>query len=216
MDYLIEGNRGGSAISAAGKNVVILGGGDTGSDCLGTVLRQGAKSVHQFEILPRPPAARDTSTPWPMWPLQLRSSHAHEEGGVRDWSLSTEEFLGKDGRVTGLRARQVSLSGGKFVPVAGAPGVELACDLVLIAAGFTGPVRAGLLEELGVSLSSRGNVVVDESFMTSVPGVFASGDTTRGASLIVWAIAEGRRMAAGMDAYVSALARPSAYGEAPV
>ncbi len=206
MDYLIEGNRAtggapgqgaGPAITAAGKNVVILGGGDTGSDCLGTVLRQGAKSVHQFEILPRPPAARDSSTPWPLWPLQLRTSHAHEEGGMRDWSLSTEEFLGKDGRVTGLRARQVSMVGGKFAPVSGAPGVELACELVLIAAGFTGAVSAGLLDELGVKLSDRGNVAVDERFMTSVPGIFSSGDATRGASLIVWAIAEGRRMAAG-------------------
>ena len=167
MDYLIQGNRacagdGAPTISAQGKNVVILGGGDTGSDCLGTVHRQGAKSVHQFEILPRPPSTRDSSTPWPLWPMQLRSSHAHEEGGARDWSLSTEEFLGQAGHVTGLRAKQVALQGGHFVPVAGAPGYELACELVLIAAGFTGAVRPGLVEELGVKLSDRGNIIVNE------------------------------------------------------
>ena len=208
MEYLLEGNRavatgGEPAISARGKAVVILGGGDTGSDCLGTALRQGARSVHQFEILARPPEARDASTPWPLWPLQLRSSHAHEEGGIRDWNLSTTAFEGAEGRVRKLRAQRVSLREGRFTPVAGVPEAFLDAELVLLAMGFAGPERPGLIQELGVTLTPRGAVAVDDNWMTSRPGVFAAGDAARGASLIVWAIAEGRKMAASVDAYIS-------------
>jgi glutamate synthase (NADPH/NADH) small chain len=199
MDYLIEGNRtragdalAGTPMTAQGKNVIIIGGGDTGSDCLGTAHRQGALSIRQFEILAKPPEQRDTSTPWPDWPLQLRSSHAHEEGGKRQWRISTEEFLGKDGEVVGLRARHLDDGDIVDVPV----------ELVLLAAGFTGVVASPMLRDLGVDLTPRGTIRIDERFMTTAPGVFASGDAARGASLIVWAIAEGRKMAEGIDSYL--------------
>jgi glutamate synthase (NADPH/NADH) small chain len=214
MDYLTQQNKinaGDSIdpaqkISARGKRVVIIGGGDTGSDCLGTAHRQGAKEIHQFELLPQPPPDRASSTPWPLWPMMLRSSHAHEEGCQREWSVSTLRFSGKDGRVGRLHAIRVEMktdAAGRtqFVEM---PGTEfdLDADLVLLAMGFTGPVKEGMLTDLGVKLDPRGNVAVDENQMTSVEGVFAAGDMKRGASLIVWAIREGRDAARGMDRYL--------------
>ncbi|BBX99077.1 glutamate synthase subunit beta [Mycobacterium lacus] len=188
-------------ITAKGKKVVIIGGGDTGADCLGTVHRQGAISVHQFEIMPRPPDARAESTPWPTYPLMYRVSAAHEEGGERVFSVNTEEFIGQDGHVRGLKAHEVTMCDGKFVKVEGSD-FELEADLVLLAMGFVGPERAGLLTDLGVKLTDRGNVARGENFDTSVPGVFVAGDMGRGQSLIVWAIAEGRAAAAGVDRYL--------------
>jgi glutamate synthase (NADPH/NADH) small chain len=181
-------------ILATGKRVIIIGGGDTGADCLGTTLRQQPKSVRQFEIMPKPPLERAASTPWPMWPLQLRTESSHEEGGIRDWSIATAGFDGNaDGNVTALRAVRVGPPP-NFEPV---PGSEFTveADLVLIAMGFTGPSKTGLLDSLGVALDSRGNVSTDALCMTSVPGVFAAGDMRRGQSLVVWAIAEGRKAA---------------------
>jgi len=206
-----QGDLAESPISAEGKRVVIIGGGDTGADCLGTSHRQGAASVHQFEILPRPPAARAVDNPWPTWPLILRSSSAHEEGGERVFAVNTERFVDDGhGNVAALRAHQVELIDGRFTPV---PGTEfdLPCELVLLAMGFVGPERAGLLTELGVGFSDRGNVARDDTFATSVPGVFVAGDMGRGQSLIVWAIAEGRSAAAAVDRYLmgeSALPAP--------
>ncbi len=188
-------------LTAKGKKVVIIGGGDTGSDCLGTAHRQGCVEVHQFELLPEPPPERAESTPWPLWPMQLRTSHAHEEGCDRQWSVSTTKFSGHDGHVTRLHANRVAFEKGKFIPMPNTD-FELETDLVLLAMGFTGPVRNGLLDNLGVKYDARGNVAVDENYMSSVEGVFAGGDVKRGASLIVWAIAEGRKMAAGVDTYL--------------
>src|SRR5215469_6609483 len=191
------------AILAGGKRVVIIGGGDTGADCLGTSHRQGAASVHQFELLPKPPDERAASTPWPLWPMQLRVESSHEEGGIRDWSASTTHFTGDEqGRVRQLHAVRVGPPP-KFEPI---PGTEftLDADLVLLAMGFLGPVKNGLLEQLGISLDARGNVATDDRHMTSVPGIFAAGDMRRGQSLVVWAIAEGRKAAAGIDAYLAA------------
>jgi glutamate synthase (NADPH/NADH) small chain len=208
MEYLPVSNRavtGGTepAISAQGRHVVIIGGGDTGADCLGTAHRQGAASVTQLEIMPRPPQARPQAQPWPTYPMIYRVSSAHEEGGERVYSVSTQEFLaGADGRVRALRLVEVEFSGGRFQPVQGTER-ELECDLVLLAMGFTGADRAGLLEDLGVAMDARGNVARDGSFATSVPGVFAAGDMGRGQSLIVWAIAEGRSAAAAVDAYLT-------------
>jgi len=191
------------SILATGRNVVIIGGGDTGADCLGTSLRQGAASVRQFEIMPKPPATRSELTPWPLWPLQLRTETSHEEGGTREWSLNTVRFEGDaDGNVARLHAVQVGPPP-KFEPIAGTETV-IEADLVLLAMGFTGPVRNGLLEQLGVTLDGRGNVSTDARSMTSVEGVFAAGDMRRGQSLVVWAIAEGRAAAAGVNAYLSA------------
>jgi glutamate synthase (NADPH/NADH) small chain len=207
MEYLPASNRavtGGTApaISAQGRHVVIIGGGDTGADCLGTAHRQGAASVTQLEIMPRPPQTRPQAQPWPTYPMIYRVSSAHEEGGERVYSVSTQEFLsGGDGRVRALRLVEVEFSGGRFQPVPGTER-ELECDLVLLAMGFTGADRAGLLEDLGVAMDPRGNVARDGSFATSVPGVFAAGDMGRGQSLIVWAIAEGRSAAAAVDAYL--------------
>ena len=193
-------------ITAKGKQVVIIGGGDTGADCLGTVHRQGARSVHQFELLPRPPDERAPDNPWPQWPNVFRVSGAHEEGGERIYSISTQRFVGDaQGRVKQLHAVQVEMirEGGRldFKPV---PGSEftLDCDLVLLAMGFLGPERAGMLTDLGVKLTERGNVWRDEHWMTSVPGVLACGDMQRGQSLIVWAIAEARSAARGADRYL--------------
>ena len=197
-------------ITAKGKKVIIIGGGDTGADCLGTVHRQGATEVHQFEIMPRPPDSRADSTPWPTYPLMFRVSSAHEEGGDRVFSVNTEEFVGGDGRVAGLRAHEVRTEAGKFVKVDGTD-FELEADLVLLAMGFVGPEREGLLTDLGVEITDRGNVARDQRFATNVPGVFVAGDMGRGQSLIVWAIAEGRAAAAGVDDYlmgVTALPAP--------
>jgi glutamate synthase (NADPH/NADH) small chain len=193
-------------ISAQDKSVVIIGGGDTGADCLGTVHRQGARSVTQFEILPRPPEERDPrSNPWPLWPNIFRVSSAHEEGGAREYSVNTTHFSGSNGRVTTLHAVRVEMvtEGGRasFRPIPGTE-YELAADLVLLAMGFLGPRREGLLTDLGVKLTDRGNVWRDGNWMTNVPGVFAAGDMQRGQSLIVWAIAEGRSAARGVDLYL--------------
>jgi glutamate synthase (NADPH) small chain len=212
MEYLPWGNRvqegddvlgpdGEPPITAKGKKVVIIGGGDTGADCLGTAHRQGATAVHQFEIMPRPPDARAQSTPWPTYPLMYRVSSAHEEGGERVFSVNTEEFVGEDGQVTALKAHEVTMQDGKFVKVEGSE-FELEADLVLLAMGFVGPERAGLLTDLGVKLTERGNVARGADFDSSVPGVFVAGDMGRGQSLIVWAIAEGRAAAAGVDRYL--------------
>jgi glutamate synthase (NADPH/NADH) small chain len=189
-------------LSASGRRVVIIGGGDTGADCLGTTHRQGAASVHQFEILPRPPDTRAFNNPWPTYSNVFRVSSAHEEGGERVYSVNTECFLGDDeGNVRALRAHEVQFADGKFAKIEGTD-FELPCELVLLAMGFVGPERAGMLEALGVNLDPRGNVARNEAFMTSEPGVFACGDMGRGQSLIVWAIAEGRSCAAGVDAYL--------------
>jgi glutamate synthase (NADPH/NADH) small chain len=190
-------------ILATGKRVVIIGGGDTGADCLGTSHRQKPLSVHQFEIMPKPPDERAPQTPWPLWPMQLRTEAAHEEGGVRDWSIATIKFTGESGAVQRLHAIRVGPAP-KFEPI---PGSEftIEADLILIAMGFLGPVRNGMIEELGVQLDNRGNVATDENYMSSVPGIFAAGDMRRGQSLVVWAIAEGRNAAAGVDAYLSSV-----------
>ena len=192
-------------ISAAGKRIVIIGGGDTGADCLGTVHRQGAMSVHQFELLPRPPDTRAPDNPWPQWPNIFSVSSAHEEGGERVYSVSTQRFLGEGGRVKKLDAITVKMvrEGGRveFKPVAGSE-FALDADLVLLAMGFVGPEKPGMLSQLGVALTDRGNVARDANWMTSVPGVFTCGDMQRGQSLIVWAIAEGRSCARGIDAYL--------------
>ncbi|MGD0298209.1 MAG: glutamate synthase subunit beta [Bryobacteraceae bacterium] len=205
MDFLPQQNRRGAGdqvrdqILATGKRVVIIGGGDTGADCLGTSHRQKAASVHQFEIMPMPPEDRATSTPWPLWPLQLRVESSHEEGGIRDWAIATASFSG-DGHVSKLNAIRVGPAP-RFEPI---PGTEfsLDVDLVLLAMGFTGPVKTGLVEQLGVNLDARGNVATDANYMSSSPGVFAAGDLRRGQSLVVWAIAEGRQAAEGIDTYL--------------
>ncbi|PYO32613.1 MAG: glutamate synthase, partial [Candidatus Rokuibacteriota bacterium] len=193
-------------ITARGKRVVIIGGGDTGADCLGTVHRQGARSVHQFEILPRPPDRRVADNPWPQWPNVYRVSSAHEEGGERVYSVSTRRFRGDErGRLVGLEVAQVEMvkDNGR-IAFKEIPGSEfvLPCDLALLAMGFVGPERPGMLTELGVKLTERGNVWRDANWMTSVPGVFTAGDMQRGQSLIVWALAEGRSAARGVDAYL--------------
>jgi len=193
-----------SDILANGKRVVIIGGGDTGADCLGTCHRQKPLSVHQFEIMPKPPDERAAHTPWPLWPMQLRTEGAHEEGGVRDWSIATVSFTGdENGNVKQLHAVRVGQPP-KFEPIAGTEFV-IDADLVLIAMGFLGPVRKGMIEQLGVQLDNRGNVATDENYMSSVPGVFAAGDMRRGQSLVVWAISEGRKAAVGVDRYLSQL-----------
>jgi glutamate synthase (NADPH) small chain len=212
MDFLPQQNRRNLGdtvepkieIVATGKRVVIIGGGDTGADCLGTCHRQKPLSVHQFEIMPKPPDDRSPSTPWPLWPMQLRTEGAHEEGGVRDWSLATTKFTGsrfnsKANQVERLHGVRVGPPP-KFEPI---PGTEFAmqADLVLIAMGFAGPVRNGMIDQLGIKLDSRGNVTTDQNNMSSVPGVFAAGDMRRGQSLVVWAIAEGRKTAASVDDY---------------
>jgi glutamate synthase (NADPH/NADH) small chain len=212
MEYLPLANRvqqgelAESPISAAGRRVVIIGGGDTGADCLGTAHRQGAASIHQFEIMPRPPDARPDSTPWPTWPLIFRTSSAHEEGGERVFSVNTECFLGdEDGNVRALRAHEVEqkfVDGRMVFDKLEGTDFELPCELVLLAMGFVGPQRPGLLEQLGVELNARGNVARDERWATNVPDVFVCGDMGRGQSLIVWAIAEGRSCAAAVDRHL--------------
>jgi glutamate synthase (NADPH/NADH) small chain len=194
-----------SFISAEDRRVVILGGGDTGADCLGTVHRQRARSVCQFEILPRPPMERAATNPWPQWANILRTSGAHEEGGVRDYAISTKRFSGTNGRVEklhGVRVEWVQDNGKMSMKEVPGSEFELECDLVLLALGFVGPEKKGPIEELGLKLTERGNVWADDNKMTSVPGVFTAGDMRRGQSLIVWAIAEGRQAARGVDLYL--------------
>ena len=195
------------AISAEGKRVVIIGGGDTGADCLGTSLRQRAKSVHQFEIMPKPPEQRAAQTPWPMWPLQLRTETSHEEGGIRDWSINSVKFTGdKKGNVKQLHAVRVGPPP-KFEAIAGSE-FALDVDFVLLAMGFLGPVRSGMIEQLGVALDNRGNVATGADYRTSVENIFSAGDMRRGQSLVVWAISEGRKAAASVDRYLATIAEP--------
>jgi glutamate synthase (NADPH/NADH) small chain len=209
MEFLPPANRAASGevvdgqVTAEGKDVVIIGGGDTGADCLGTALRQGARSVTQLEILPRPPQDRAAAHPWPTYPMIFRVSSAHEEGGDRVYAVSTTELVGDEaGQVAGLRLVDVEQRDGRFTPVEGTERL-LPTQLVLLAMGFTGPERTGLLEQLDVALDDRGNVARDAAFATSVPGVFVAGDAGRGQSLIVWAIAEGRSCAAAVDAFLT-------------
>jgi len=209
MDFLTQQNRrneGDSedkskAILATGKPVIIIGGGDTGADCLGTSHRQKASSVHQFEILPKPPEDRAPTTPWPMWPLQLRIESSHEEGGVREWAMATTKFEGDaKGNVKKLHGVRVG-PGPKFAPVKGSE-FTLDAELVLLAMGFTGPVKPGLIEKAGIQLDQRGNIAT-ENYQSSIPGVFAAGDARRGQSLVVWAIAEGRKAAEAANEYLA-------------
>ena len=188
-------------ISAKDKRVVIIGGGDTGADCLGTVHRQGARAVVQFELLPKPPLDRAADNPWPNWPNIFRTSSAHEEGGDREYSVLTKSFTGQDGRVTQLHGVRVEFEGRTMREI---PGSEftLDVDLVLLAMGFLGPERNGMLDQLGVTINERGNVATDGEKMTSVPGIFAAGDMSRGQSLVVWAIREGRVAARCIDKYL--------------
>ena len=212
MEYLPPSNRVQQGdldehpFSAADKHVIIIGGGDTGADCLGTAHRHGAASIHQFEIMPRPPDERAGATPWPTWPLMYRSSSAHEEGGTQIYAINTVEFTGSGGKVEALRTVDVqqSFEGGRmsFDPIEGSER-EFRADLVLLAMGFTGPETGGLLDDLGVEITNRGNVARDQSWMSTVPGVFVAGDIGRGQSLIVWAIAEGRACAAAVDQYLT-------------
>ncbi|EOD65753.1 glutamate synthase subunit beta [Amycolatopsis vancoresmycina] len=225
MEFLPPANRVASGeltespYSAAGLDVVVIGGGDTGADCVGTSHRQGARSVTQLEIMPKPPESRSDAHPWPTYPMIYRVSSAHEEGGERLYAVNTQEFLGdSDGRVRALKLVEVRNEGGKFVPVPGTER-ELPAQLVLLAMGFLGPQKQGLLEDLGVELDARGNVARDQAFKTSLDNVFVAGDMGRGQSLIVWAIAEGRSAAAGVDAYLTGrdvLPRPIAPTDRPI
>lgn len=191
-------------ILATGRNVIIIGGGDTGADCLGTCHRQGAKSIQQFEIMPTPPAERSPLTPWPLWPLQLRTESSHEEGGVRNWAVNTAKFSGdENGNVKLLHGIRVGPPP-KFEAI---PGSEFSmeAELVLLAMGFTGPVKAGCIEQLasmGLKLDARSNIATDANYMSSIPGVFAAGDIRRGQSLVVWAISEGRQAARAIDLHL--------------
>ena len=215
MEYLTQQNRlnAGQQVSAEdrltaeGKRVVILGGGDTGADCLGTAHRQGAELVSQYELLAEPPVNRPAGNPWPQWPLILRSSAAHEEGGIRDYGILTKSFSGSDGKVEKLHAVRVEWSqpeNGGRPEMTEVPNseFEVETDLVLLAMGFLHPEHGGLLTQLGVELDGRGNVKIGENRMSSVPGVFAAGDTARGQSLVVWAIAEGRETARAVDLFL--------------
>lgn len=200
-----EGDRNAEIISAEGKKVVIIGGGDTGADCLGTALRQGAEIVNQFEIMPRPPEDRSDSNPWPTWPLVYRVSSAHEEGGKRIFAINTSEFSGDNGNVKSLKTHkveQVFENGKMFFEEIENSEEEIEADLVLLALGFTGPETSPILEQLGVALDERGNVDRSETYETSIESVFTCGDMGRGQSLIVWAIAEGRSCAASVDEFL--------------
>ena len=208
MEYLPLANRvqqgdlASSPIDVAGKHVVIIGGGDTGADCLGTAHRQGAAGVTQLEILPRPPDTRAETNPWPQWSLVLRTSSAHEEGGERVFSVNTERFIDDGtGRVKALLLHEVEMIDGRFQKVEGSER-ELPADFVFLALGFLGPEKTAWLEQLGVALDERGNIRRRDDFMSSVPGVFVAGDMGRGQSLVVWAIAEGRACAAGLDSWL--------------
>jgi glutamate synthase (NADPH) small chain len=213
MEYLPQGNRRavGDAVApdkhidAKGKHVVIIGGGDTGADCLGTAHRQRAAKVTQLEIMPRPPEQRMPNNPWPQYPNVFRVASAHEEGGERLYSVSTKRFIGESGQLKGLQLVKVeSVNEGGRLTFKEIPGseFELKADLVFLAMGFVGPEKPGMLAQLGVKLNERGNVTRDANWMTSVPGVFTAGDMQRGQSLIVWAIAEGRSAARGVDAFL--------------
>ena len=214
MDYLPQANRVAvgetvpDQIVATDKDVVVIGGGDTGADCIGTAHRQGARSVTSLEIMPRPGEERAPNQPWPTYPMLYRVASAHEEGGDRVYAVSTTEILGDEqGAVRALRLTEVELRDGRFEPVPGTER-EIPAQLVLLAMGFVGPEREGVVDQLGVDLDDRGNIVRDASYMSSVPGVFVAGDAGRGQSLIVWAIAEGRAAANGVDADLSG--KPSA------
>jgi glutamate synthase (NADPH/NADH) small chain len=209
MDFLPQANRAAAGdevegqVTATGKHVVIIGGGDTGADCLGTSHRQKAASVTQLEIMPRPGEERPAGQPWPTYPMLFRVSSAHEEGGERVYSVSTNEFVDDgNGAVQALRLVEVEMRDGRFEPVEGTER-EIPADLVLFAMGFTGPETDSVVEQLGVEVDARGNVARDGDYMTSVPGVFVAGDAGRGQSLIVWAIAEGRSAAAGVDRFLT-------------
>ncbi|GAA2153144.1 glutamate synthase subunit beta [Nocardioides koreensis] len=209
MEFLPQANRVAlgeeveGQLTAEGKHVVIIGGGDTGADCLGTSTRQGAASITQLEIMPEPPQLRPSGQPWPTYPMIFRVSSAHEEAGERVYSVSTQEFLGdEDGNVRALRLVDVKFEDGKLVELEGTER-EIPAELVLFAMGFTGPEKAGLVEQLDVDLDGRGNVARDAAYMSSVPGVFVAGDAGRGQSLIVWAIAEGRAAAAAVDTFLT-------------
>lgn len=215
MEYLTQQNRLNAGeelgpqeerITAEGKRVIILGGGDTGADCLGTAHRQGAEIVRQFELLPEPPQQRNANNPWPQWPLVLRTSSAHEEGGVRDYNISTKSLSGADGVVEKLHAIRLKWqpddSGRLQMREVEGSEFEIDADLVLLAMGFLHPERVGLVESLGVELDPRGNIKTDENKMTTQPGIFAAGDASRGQSLVVWALAEGREAARGVDLYL--------------
>jgi len=209
MEFLPQANRAAlgesveDQILATGKDVVVIGGGDTGADCIGTATRQGAKSITSLEIMPQPGDDRPENQPWPTYPMIYRVASAHEEGGERVYSVSTKEFVGDaGGHVSGLRLTEVVFEDGRFVEVEGTEKV-IPAQLVLFAMGFVGPEKQGLVEQLGVELDDRGNIARDQHYMSSVDGVFVAGDAGRGQSLIVWAIAEGRSAAAGVDAYLS-------------
>ena len=230
MEYLIQQNRinegqtfsPSDRIVAEGKRVLVLGGGDTGSDCVGTAHRQGAEVVYQFELLPEPPLIRRDDNPWPQWPVVLRMSSSHEEGAVRDYNILTKSFSGSNGTVQKMHA--VRLEWGQpdhtgrpaMIEVEGSE-FELDVDLVLLALGFVHPEKTGMLSDLGVDLDSRGNVVTGSNKMTSVSGVFAAGDMSRGQSLVVWALAEGREAARGIDEYLMGSTKlPSSVNTVPV
>ena len=210
MEYLPWGNKQAlgeltsePAINASGKDVVILGGGDTGADCLGTAIRQGAKSVTQLEIMPRPTEERPSNQPWPTYPMIYRVSSAHEESGERMYSVSTQEFVkDENGKLSGLKLVETEFINGKFEPVPGSEKV-IPADLVFLAMGFTGPEKSELLTQLEVTLDERGIIIRDENYATAAEGVYVCGDAGRGQSLIVWAIAEGRSAASAVDTYLS-------------
>ena len=208
MEFLPQANRVARGkkvehqVTAKDKHVVIIGGGDTGADCLGTSIRQGAKSVTQLEIMPTPPDDRPVSQPWPTYPMIYRVSSAHEESGERVYSVSTSEFRGVDGKVTSLQMSEVKFDAGKLVAIEGTEQ-EIPAELVLLAMGFTGPESDTVVDQLGVERDPRSNIARDNDYATNVDGVFACGDAGRGQSLIVWAIAEGRACAAGVDEYLS-------------
>ena len=209
MEFLPQANRSAlgeeveGQILATGKDVVIIGGGDTGADCLGTSIRQGARSITQLEIMPHPPESRPAGQPWPTYPMTYRVSSAHEEGGERVYAVSTKEFLGdEDGNVRALRLAEVEFVDGKLTEVEGTER-EIPAQLVLFAMGFLGPEKPGLVEQLGVELDERGNVKRGADYQSSRPGVFVAGDAGRGQSLIVWAIAEGRAAASHVDRFLT-------------
>ncbi len=214
MEFLVPNNKkvageelaDGEFISAHGKRVLVIGGGDTGADCVGVSNRHGAKSVMQIEIMPKPPLERTDKMPWPNWPFILRTSTSHEEGVERDWSIMSKRFVGSDGKLEKVEAVRVQTETDeqgrlKFVEV---PGSDFAieADIVLLAMGFTGPVQEGMLNDLGVEYNERGAVKIDDNRMTSIPGVFSAGDMSRGASLVVWCIADGRETAKAIDDYL--------------